>query len=183
MYKASELEFGNDNRVSVYYDESSYTHDEILGDGFGIYTLAIDRQYRNIESGELTDDLNRLTNRVYREQYESAIGKYLNLHGKNYQFLDLQGVSQSDWAKVVIYADEDFINTREFRNSLRAWWRGEIYTLVHEQRETYTSADGSKTLEQWESVDAIGAIMADSETELIELAHEYFTLPITEEAN
>lgn len=177
MYKANELKFGNDNRVSVYYDETYYTADEILGDGFGMYQIQMNRDYRNMDFGEFTDELNRLTNRVYPAQYESAIGKYLNLAKQHYTVVELRGHSQGEWATVMVYSDEPFILTPEFKKSLNDWFSGEIYTLVHEQRETYTNADGSKTLDQWESVDSIGAIMAEDETELTELCHDYFTLP------
>ncbi len=182
MYKVTDpILFGEDNRVGVYYEESRYGADELLGDGFGMFTLRIDRFLRRQDFGEFTDELTRLADRVSLDQLESAVGKYLNLSGKNYRTISLQGASQSDWAEVIVYSDEDFILTPEFRSALKSWWSGDIYTLVHQRREVYTNADGTKTIENWETVDSIGGIMVDDYDELIPICRDTFTLP--EEAN
>lgn len=184
MYKVTDpMKFGEDNRVSVYYDESRYSADEMLGDGFGMFATKLDRHFRKsaLDFGEFTDDLNLLANRINYDQYESAFNKYLNLAGKHYKTIQLQGASQSDWAEVIVYADEDFILTPEFRSALKSWWSGDIYYLVHERRELFTNSDGTKTIENWETVDSIGGILVDDYDGLIPIARDHFDLP--EEAN
>jgi hypothetical protein len=173
--------FGEDNRVSVYYDECQYTADELLGDGFGMFALRLDRGYRRQDFGEFTDELNLLCNRIDYSQYESAIGKYLHLAGQHYRVIQLQGYSQSDWANVIVYSPDDFVETPEFRTALRDWWRGDVYYLVHERRELFTNTDGTKTIEQWETVDSISGIMVSDIRELTQICRDTFTLP--EEAN
>lgn len=178
MYKVTEpIPFGEDNRVSVYYDESHYTADELLGDGFGMFALQLDRGLRRQDFGEFTDELNLLCNRIDYSQYESAIGKYLNLAGQHYRVIQLHGASQSDWANVIVYSPDDFVETPEFRTALRDWWRGDVYYLVHERRELFTNADGTKTIEQWETVDSISGIMVADYDELIPICRETFDLP------
>lgn len=176
MYKVETINYGNDNRVSVYYDESDYTADEILGDSFGMFSLRQHRDYGKIDLGELTDDLNLLCNRIDYSQYESAIGKYLTVANKHHTIIELQGNSQSEWATVMVYSDELFVTTPEFRDALRQYWRGEVYYLVHEQRETFANADGSKTIDQWDAVDSIGGIMTESHDELLSIIKDHFAL-------
>lgn len=182
MYKVTDpIMFGEDNRVSVYYDECHYTADELLGDGFGMFTLRLDRHLRRQDFGEFTDELTRLADRVSLDQLESAVGKYLAISGRFYKTVQLHGASQSDWAEVIIYADEPFVYDREFITALKDWWRGDVYYLVHERREIYTNADGTKTLENWETIDSVGGIMSDDYDGLTPICRDSFDLP--EEAN
>lgn len=184
MYQVTDpIKFGDNDHVRVYYDESYYSADELLGDGFGMFATKLDRHFRKsaLDFGEFTDDLNLLANRISYHQYESAFGKFLNLAGKHYRTIVLQGSSQSDWAEVMVYSDEDFILTPEFRSALKSWFSGDIYHLVHERREIYTNADGTKTIDNWEHVDSICGIITEDYNELIPICRDTFDLP--KEAN
>ena len=94
-----------------------------------------------------------------RDNWEQdAITKHLNRAGLDCYFLQLIGTSQSEWADIVIYAKAgDITDWEPIAREVKAWFAGEVYTLSLEQKITYTAPNGN-TLEQWESVDAIGSV-------------------------
>jgi hypothetical protein len=173
------LRLDDTNRITAYFDTYGYSVDDFIGDGFGVYTLRIARDLNHIKTGDLTDDLDRLTRNTHSWQHESAIGKYLAINNKHYRRVSLQGYSQGDWAEVFIYADEEWITHKDSAKTLEAWFRGDIFTVHHEMLHTYTDDDNpNKTLELWESEDALGSCIVESEEDLIGYASD-FGLTIT----
>lgn len=179
------IQFDEDNRVSAYYEEGSYTYEEICGDGFGIQTLGIARGYNNVSTNDggaeiverITDSINYYSHpRDYRELQERALTLVAHKAGLAVEFVTLQGYSQGEWANVVVYCPLDEAEYLKYRiEDLKKWWRGDIFTLVHEKRTVYTSPSGD-TLDVWDTEDSIGGIMADSIEEFTEIAKDTFAL-------
>ena len=170
------LEISDTERVAVYLDEDYFPVEDFVGDELGIFTLHKDRSLSNIERGEHSAALHELMDRVNRDQEESAIGKYLSLHNLHYKFVSLRGYSQSDWADVVIYGDEPWTLLNE--DSLKSWFRGDVFTLCHEKLATFTSADTDLVLDKWITVDSIGAVMLDTPEDVIDFAKVDFGITL-----
>lgn len=163
-------------RIAVYQDE--YCHDlaDFVGDDLGVFTIAKHSHLRDIEQGDLTAALHDLTDRIARNQYESAIGKYLTLNNCHYKFLDLQGYSQSEWATVVIYSTDP--NDLLSDVTVKVWFRGDIYTLAHERLCSFTSTETDRIIESWETIDAIGGVMLDTPEDTISFAKHDFIVTL-----
>ena len=170
------LEISPTERVAVYLDEDYFPVEDFVGDELGIFTLHKDRHLSNIEQGDHHAALHELMDRVNRDQEESAIGKYLSLHNLVYKFVSLRGYSQSDWADVVIYGTEPWMLLNE--DSLKAWFRGDVFTLCHEKRVTFTSEDSDRVIEEWEVIDSIGAVMLDTPEDVIDFARTDFGITL-----
>ena len=166
-------ELDETNRLAVYQDEFLYNYQDIIGDELGVFTLKVARGLKEIEGGKLTGELNSLARNVHEWQLESACRKYLTLTGLEFMEVNLQGYSPSEWATVLVYGDGPWIN--EAAKSLKAWFRGDVYTIAHEQLVTYTATNGN-TIERWEVIDSLGGVLADSGDEIKALAFENFAL-------
>lgn len=174
------LEISETERVAVYLDEDYYSLQDVIGDELGIFTLHKDRHLSNIEYGEHTKALHELMDRVNRDQEESAIGKYLSLHNLHYKFLSLRGHSQSDWADVVIYAEESA--ALDYEGSLKSWFSGDIYTVSHEKLITFTSDLTDRVITSWEVIDSIGCVMLENYEDTKDFARNDFGIDLPEEA-
>lgn len=170
------LEISDTERVAVYLEEDYFPVEDFVGDELGIFTLHKDRSLSNIERGDHHAALHELMDRVNRDQEESAIGKYLSLHNLHYKFVSLRGYSQSDWADVVIYATDP--DTLLSEDSLKAWFRGDVFTLCHEKKITFTSNFSDRVIEQWEVIDSLGAVMLDTPEDVIDFAKVDFGITL-----
>ncbi len=170
---ALELQLDDTNRLTAYHDDYCHDLEDFIGDGFGVYTLAIARDLSPIKNGDLTSDLDRLTRSVHSWQVQSAVGKYLAISGKHYRKVSLQGYSQGDWAEVFIYADEEWILEPNSADTLKAWFRGDIYTVCHEVLHTYTEAFTGRTLTRWETEDSLGGCLVEREEDLLNYAEDF----------
>jgi len=190
MYKALEIQINDTNKVVAYYDEYSYQLDDIVGDDFGVQTLRIDRSHHEISMDHFHSSMkyaiehykrvfNPYSHRNYIELRKNAISRYAHLIGYRVLFVDLYGTSQSDWAEVVVYSPaEDHEILKDRIHSLKAWWRGEVYSVHHEQLTTYVNeADPEDKIQKWQTVDSICCVMLDSEEDLLATAKEVFNLP------
>ena len=159
---AYQTTLNNKQRLALWPELEQVQFDEILGDLLGVQTLAIDRFLSTIQ----TDDKHRgpIAEIVERHggqttETETAISKHLSRAGMNYQFVSLRGYSQGDWAEVVIYAESETVgNLNGAADELRAWFRGDIFTITLETLKTYTAPDG-ETITRWEIVDSCGLIV------------------------
>ena len=175
------FEFTPTDRITLYYDDDQYDLDWILGEEVGVYTIDIERNFRAIESGPRTKDLDRLIRNLaneyrtdWRERKLRAIELYMNLSGLEYRQVSLRGPSQSDWADVIIYADpSDRVDLEACEEALGDWFRGEIYTIAHETLEVYTNANGN-TIERWEVQDSLGSILPVKGQTFEDMAKTYF---------
>ena len=174
-------EFTPTDRINLYYDTDQYDLDWILGEEVGVYTIDIERNFKAMENGPRTKDLDRLIRNLksgfrtdWRERKTRAIELYLNLAGLEYRQVSLRGSSQSDWADVIIYANpDDRVDLESCAEALADWFRGEVYTIVHEKLEVYTSPNGN-TIERWELQDSIGSILPVKGQDFENMAEVYF---------
>lgn len=169
------LHLNDRTRVVAYYDQDSYSLDYIVGDELGVYFMEPHREYNRHNQGDYTNELGHLQNRIDRDQEQSAIGKYLTLAGMKYKFVSLRGYSQSEWAEVVIYTNEDY-DLNASAEALDTWFKGDIFTVCLEKLHTYTELSTGQTIERWEVEDSIGAITFSDDYTLHTVATDYFGL-------
>jgi hypothetical protein len=176
-------QFTPTDRINLYYDTDQYDLEWILGEEVGVYTIEIARNFHPIEQGERTKDLDRLIRNLaneyrtdWRERKLRAIELYMNLAGLEYTQATLRGHSQGDWADVIIYADPtDRVDLKSCREALDDWFKGEIYTIVHEQLHTYTdNLNPISKIERWEIHDSIGSILPVRGQTFENMAETYF---------
>jgi hypothetical protein len=174
-------EFTPTDRINLYYDTDQYDLEWIIGEEVGVYTIDIARNFHPIEQGERTKDLDRLLRNLHsgfrtdwRERKARAIELYLNLAGLNYHYASLRGHSQGDWAEVIIYSNpDDRVDLEACEEAMDDWFKGEVYTIVHEKLEVYTSANGN-TIERWEIEDSLGSILPVKGQDFEDMAKTYF---------
>jgi hypothetical protein len=181
----------NGQRLALWPEFGQVDLEDVLGDLIGVQTLSIDRFLSEIQ----TDDKHRgpiaeILERHGRQETETetAISKHLTRAGMNYQFVSLRGYSQGDWAEVVIYAEAETIgNLNGAANTLKAWFRGDIFTLTLETLKTYKATDG-ESLARWEIEDALGLMVIsesygekNGDIDWDTLALDAFGLDITKE--
>jgi hypothetical protein len=151
-------------RITARYDTMTYAIEDIIGDECGVVSLEIARNLMPIKQDlwatGLADDILRLTdNFIYKdsELRERAITRYLNLKDCDSLIVNLQGYSQSEWARVVIF------NTRgsdqkltDIKNALDEWFKGDIYSIHSQVLETYTNdTDPSDKIYDWQTRDSL----------------------------
>lgn len=179
MDKALEV-FGvdEDTRIAVYNDWSHYDYQEVCGDGLGVQTLSIHRQYRDISSKDevaqvvarVKDSIHYHSHDNYADKRERVIGAWLSAKGYAYEFITLRGYSQSEWAEVVIYTEaENAEYLGGYRRALENWFRGDVYTVAVEKRKVFTAEDG-ETIETWNVQDAISCVDSDNIEDLEQYA-------------
>ena len=157
-----ETTLNNGQRLALWPELGQVDFVDVLGDLISVQTLDIDRFLSEIK----TDDKHRghiaeIVERHGRRgtETETAISKHLSRAGMNCQFVSLRGYSQGDWAEVVIYAEAETIgNLNGAADTLRAWFRGDIFNITLETLKTYTARDG-ESLARWEIEDALGLMV------------------------
>jgi hypothetical protein len=175
------FEFTPTDRINLYYDTDQYDLEWIIGEEVGVYTIDIARNFHPIQQGERTKDLDRLLRNLksgfrtdWRERKKRAIELYMNLAGLNYHYASLRGHSQGDWAEVIIYSDpDDRVDLKCCAESMNDWFAGEVYTIVHEKLEVYTSPNGN-TIERWEVQDSLGSILPVKGQDFEDMAKTYY---------
>jgi hypothetical protein len=166
------LEQIDDNtRLTSDYDYGTYTLGDILSDFTGVQTINIASGYHHISTGD--DDIARGVNRIveafpywykhYEAKRERAIGAWLTAKGYVFEFVSLRGYSQGEWADILVYTTLDNSEYLDGEiETLKSWFRGDIYNVAKEQRKIYTAEDGD-TLEQWETIESVGGIIGSVE--------------------
>lgn len=172
------LEISETERVAVYQSEDYHPWEDYLGDTLGVFVLERDRYLSDFSRGEHTDSLHSLLNRIDHSQYESAVGKYLSLAGLHYTRLSLRGYSQGDWAEVIIYGDDTWATSKETAESVKSWFRGDIYDLAHEKLLTFTSEDSDRVIKSWEVLDSIHGVMLESYEDTKDFAKSDFGITL-----
>ena len=165
--KPQEIIQVNENyRYAAYpeMDYLDYLHDWDH-DAWGIYTLAIDRQYRplNLDTFGINDRLQEVAmwhkfswnNTDLEKQLEKAIARA----GYKSKMVHLKGYSQGDWAYAVLYWRDDAIaDITGVREELEAWFRGDVYTITLEKLDTYKNESGNEK-HYWECVESLGQVI------------------------
>jgi len=173
------FEIDNNTRITAYYDAYSYELDELLANEFGIQTLNISRDYREINfSDEVMDIVERVKNSVnyfthnnYQEKRERILTFWLSRRGYCFEFITLRGYSQSDWADVLVYTklDQEYLKHRI--SELKDWFRGDVYLVAVERKKVFTASDG-ETLERWDIEDSVSGVLVDNESEFEQIGKD-----------
>lgn len=168
------LQVNTTNRLSAYPDYNQYAIEDILSDEVGVATLRIDTHYREISQmldehidraiAHFVDRFNYYSHKNYGALREEAISRYLAFEGYACEFVSLRGYSQGEWAEVVIYRKLDEAQYLKYdKETLNAWFAGDIYTIAHEHLVTYVDTqDPDNKIERWETLDDIHAIIDDN---------------------
>jgi hypothetical protein len=184
------LELGDRQRYTASFDCEPYDYlHEWDVDAWGIFTIAIDRQYKPLELDTfgINDRLQSIRNwhghDWNTDTLEKAIEKSIKRAGYEFMFLQLKGYSQGDWAYVVLYWRADYItDISGLVNELEAWFKGDVYTICLEELDTYTS-DSGRVIERWEVVESIGGVLIhDGNPFTYENCESYVGAPKKEEA-
>jgi len=157
-----ETTLNKEQRLALWPELGQVDFVDVLGDLISVQTLDIDRFLSEIKTedkhrGPIAEIIERHGRR--ETETETAISRHLTRAGMNYQFVSLRGYGQGDWAEVVIYAEAETIgNLNGAADTLRAWFRGDIFTLTLETLKTYKATDG-ESLARWEIEDALGLMV------------------------
>ena len=186
------LVIDEDNRIVAEHDHWNYPFIDLLGDSWRLQLLIEDRSLINFA----TDDEHKPAVEAILHQHpfswndnlaKEAIAKHFDRSKLNYKFVSLRGYSQSEWAEVVLYADQELSEWITHRGTaeealaqaeaeLQTWFRGDIYALSHEKRVVYTSPEG-KTLEVWEEQESICGVTLENDQLTLAQAQSMFYLP------
>jgi hypothetical protein len=178
-------------RVAAYPEQTSYDFEEIVGYDYGLYVTAAGYGTRSAVYGvaatPLQKDLERLAgNFLNVELRERAITLYLGLLGYVANPVQLQGYSQGEWLRGVIFQKRHTgITEDQIRECLGyaaenadAWFKGDIYEVNRERLETYVNVnDVSDTVTKWVSIDGYSGFVISDPSDLIQIACDEFQIP------
>ena len=166
MQPEMTIELGERYRYAAYPDAEYFDYlKDYEWDSWGLYTIAIEKRYNRpaLDTFGINDRL-----ATVQEHYEfswnsktleTELQKAASRAGYKSQWLSLQGYSQGEWAYVLLYWREDYLQDPSgLIQELQAWWRGDVYWIALEKLETYTSATGN-TIERWELVDSLSQVI------------------------
>jgi hypothetical protein len=188
MSKATyTLQIDDHNRLCAYVDGDYYQKEDIVGEGLNIQPIQFfDKYSRDVFStnDDYKGDIARLVDafhyynheRNYAELRERAVSLYLNSKGLPFKFVSLYGYSQGERIDLVIYGDtaeDTWITDPKSHLALEAWYRGDIFTIVHERLTRWTSETGATYLD-WENVDSLGCCLLETgEDGLTDYLHNF----------
>jgi hypothetical protein len=115
----------------------------------------------------------------WQDKRLNAYAKYLTVSGLESgviaRRITLQGYSQSEWADAIVYAKSNDLILDSAIESIRAWWRGDVYDLQAQYKKEYTAADG-ETIERWLDYDdaRCGGYLLEYGELTENIAHEFF---------
>lgn len=164
------IEIDANYRYAAYYDTDAFDYlHEWDNDAWGVFTLAIDRQYRPLmlDTFGINDRLQTIVDWYSFSWNDNTLDKQLEKAitraGYRSMTFSLKGYSQGDWAYVVLYwNDEAISDISGVAEELEAWFRGDVYTIALEKLETYKNESGAEK-HYWECVESIGrVILTDS---------------------
>jgi len=185
------LEIDEINRLAAYQDYDYYNREDITGEGLNIQPVQhFDRYNREAfqTKDSHTDNIARLVDSFhyynhpdnYGELRQRAVSLYLSANSLPHRFVSLVGYSQGERVDVVIYGDtpeDTWVLDPKSHLALEAWFTGEIYTVHHEQLETYISnSDPDKAIQNWETVDSVGCCVLEDPLSIEDYV-SYFDLP------
>jgi hypothetical protein len=171
----------NGQRLALWPELEQWQFDDIVGDLIGVQTLSVARFLSEIKTedkhrGPIAEIVERHGGQT--KETETAISKHLSRAGMNYQFVSLRGYGQGDWAEIVIYADAETVgNLNGAADEVKAWFRGDIFTLSLDTLKTYQAADG-ESLARWETEDALSLIVISDSYGMKNLDIDWDTLAL-----
>jgi hypothetical protein len=184
------LKLSNTERVIATPDLQSYDLTEVIGEDYGLFVTSSGYGVRTSAygmAGEHQKELERLASNFYdRDMQERAIILWLGLLGFAAEAIQLQGYSQGEWMRGVLFRERFVDETKEqladslaeARKYANAWFAGDIFTIHRETLETYANVtDVHDTITKWQEIDSLGCIVLFDPKDLIEAAHDHFGIP------
>lgn len=178
MYEVETIPVDDDNRLVVYYDDSS--GDDPRDWGWGVSVLEMNYRYgyevENPEGDEAVNVFNYVIDRTADDvKAERAMRLWMYLSGdtRAVEFRDVR-VYRDVYNYLVFGEDSDQIDG--FMDVFSRWKNGEIYLVVHQKREQWTNADETEEMDTWEWEDSIGGCYLDDEYTAEVVAREYFDI-------
>jgi hypothetical protein len=149
------IEVSDQLRYAIRYDDwpldylKDYDHEF-----FSVFTIRKgDRLYPlELDNFGLNRRLRNALDWTKRDDTEAVLGKILTRAGYTYKFVELQDYP-SAWHDLVIYWSDEEINPEGYIDELSAWYKGHVYRVALEQKETYVGRNN--TIERWEVIDEI----------------------------
>lgn len=174
-------EIDETTRLVAYPDYTNWDLFEILGDGLNIETISCADRLTEINYGTFKDELGSIKTRLEYafDSYKGhALKLYLSIKGIAYVQKVLRGYSQGEWHEVLIYnssPDEpsEWLHDEKSFEDLKAWYRGDVFTIETQKLEIYTNLRNGDLLEKWETIDSRSGVLITDETELAHLANDY----------
>lgn len=184
------------HRLIAEVDETLYSVFDILGDGWNICTTNCADRLAPINYGSLFHELQEIKMNFdyYDKQHLAHLIKlYLSIKGIAYKEVSLRGYSQGEWHDVIVYNtsaadDASWLNDASSFESLRAWYRGDVYAVksqkltklvdVDEVRENFINGNLDEFLtsavirEEWEDVDYLFGVLLTDDYGLANLTNE-----------
>lgn len=174
--------------VSVEYDPTHYTLEELAGDAEFWGVFWIPNRFEKLDTknniGPITEELAQ----TYRhageyldgEDLESALIKRATRAG---YVARVECFSDYNYWKTAVYYAQDSDWLDGIRDEINTWFRGEIYTLTIDELTTWTNAK-LETRETWDTIESVSGVTTglnvyDSE-HLKALAAEHFSYLISE---
>jgi hypothetical protein len=164
------VEVSETQRVSVVNDQLQYNDfHELVGDGVQLYVTRCDKSYNDLTTDSYqADDLNAMKEEYESlDEFEKAVEAYFFDNGRVFRKISLVGYSQSEWAVGYVYLDDDNNDTaleqgwdlKDICENVQAWFRGDVFTILLEDRVTWTSYRGD-TMYTWAETDACHGVLA-----------------------
>lgn len=186
------VELDAQNRLTLNYDLTRVTLNEVIGDGVYVHFLNPNMAHNSTPSPitqELTDFIDGLAwshdvKKPYSEVLLPALDGFFTAQGYDWMEITLRGYSQGEWAWAVMFKPKAETPDYEFElktilPAVDAWFKGDIFTVTHETLEIYTKLKDGSILERWEPSDSIGGIIfndADDIEEIKALGLDYFEM-------
>lgn len=174
------LELNETTRLKIEYDLDTYAPSDLLGEAYECGWFFIPKReayginfYWNekYSEGELTEKLSDTFAAAYEYnnygETVEAIEKAVSRSAYHFEIVNLD--NGHEYAQAVIYT-LDATWLKGMRESLRAWFDGNIYRVELERLNTYTNTANGETRQIWDSQDSLCCVTYDTEAELIELA-------------
>lgn len=172
-------------RVRVEQSDCEYTLEELIGDDAGVQSIMVADRLAPIRTNdEVVDVVERAVESFhyyshqfsYQSKRERVIGAWLGASGYLYEFVSLRGYSKGEWADVVVYVKDDYETSSEYLKgvvqTVRAWFRGDVYRFVLEEAKVFTAEDGEQ-LTEWREVESCGGWVSSDDEQLHEWAMEF----------
>lgn len=159
------IEISPDYRYAYYYDYEPYDLlKEVDADAWGVFSVANSRWTTELEmdtfgiNTRLRAAMEWTEHSWNHDRAETELGKALNRAGYEYEFVNLNGGTQSYWAYVVVYWDPKLItNCKGIIEELAAWYAGDMFVVTLERKDTYHGPN-DQTIETWEIEESIGCV-------------------------
>jgi len=179
-------------RYLVEYEWDS-EYEWVVSDLLGFQTTHADR---NISRVNTTDRFQTVYQRIVDsiepndyvggwDKVEQVFSRYLTLSGVPNKVIVLQGYSQSEWARGVVYLSDvaeamgykiGYTNDERLEkliSDLKAWWRGDVYRVTKQELVTYHTPDGTKTYQRWEEVEDLDALSGITDEVTLEMCQAW----------